>query len=153
MLALLGVMFAAMWFWKSNAEATSETPVPYSTFYNWVKGGKIESVTLDGEGLNGKLKGPEPVNGKNIKTFHSNLAPNDVGLLPLLHEKEVRIEVKSQQQPFGVQVLLTLLPWVLILGVWVWMSRRAKGMLGPGGPLAISWVIRAESSTRQLLYK
>jgi cell division protease FtsH len=134
MLALLGVMFAAMWIWKTNAESTSETPIPYSTFYNWAKEGKIESVVLDGEGLNAKLKGPETVNGKSIKSFHSNLAPNDLNLLPILHEKEVRIEVKSQQQPFGVQVLMTLLPWVLIIGVWVWMSRRAKGMLGAGGP-------------------
>ena len=134
MLALLGVMFAAMWLWKTNAESTTETPIPYSTFFNWAKEGKIESVVLDGEGLNGKLKGPETVNGKSIKSFHSNLAPNDLNLLPILHEKEVRIEVKSQQQPFGVQVLMTLLPWVLIIGVWVWMSRRAKGMLGAGGP-------------------
>jgi cell division protease FtsH len=136
MLALLGAMFAAMWLWKASAETTSEPPVPYSTFYNWVAAGKIDSVVLDGEGITGKLKGNESVNGKNIKSFHSNLAPNDAGLLPLLHEKEVRIEVKSQQQPFGVQVLVTLLPWVLIIGVWVWMSRRAKGMLGAGGPFA-----------------
>ena len=134
MLAVLGLMFAAMWFWKTNAESTTETPIPYSTFYNWAKEGKIESVVLDGEGLIGKLKGPETVNGKSIKSFHSNVAPNDLNLLPILHEKEVRIEVKSQQQPFGVQVLMTLLPWVLIIGVWVWMSRRAKGMLGAGGP-------------------
>ncbi len=134
MLALLGLMFAAMWFWKTNAESTTETPIPYSTFYNWARDGKIESVVLDGEGLSAKLKAPENVNGKSIKSFHSNLAPNDQNLLPILHEKEVRIEVKSQQQPFGVQVLMTLLPWVLIIGVWVWMSRRAKGMLGAGGP-------------------
>jgi cell division protease FtsH len=134
MLALLGVMFAAMWLWKTNAETTSEKPVPYSTFYNWAKDGKLDSVILDGEGLTGKLKGPESFEGKSLKSFHSNLAPNDVNLLPLLHEKEVRIEVKTQQQPFGVQVLMTLLPWILIFGVWLWMSHRAKGMLGPGGP-------------------
>jgi cell division protease FtsH len=132
----LGVVFVAMWFWKSNTEATSETPVPYSTFYAWAKAGKLESVTLDGEGLDGKLKGPETVNGKSIKSFHSNLAPNDTNLLPLLHEKEVQIEVRPQQQPFGVQVALTLLPWALIIGASVWMSRRAKGMLGAGGPFS-----------------
>jgi cell division protease FtsH len=134
MLALLGAMFAAIWIWKTNAESTAETPIPYSTFYNWAREGKVESVILDGEGLNAKLKGPETVNGKSIKSFHSNLAPNDQNLLPILHEKEVRIEVKSQQQPFGVQVMVALLPWVVIIGVFMWMSRRAKGMLGSGGP-------------------
>ena len=51
MLVVLGVMFAAMWLWKTNAETTSEKPVPYSTFYNWAKDGKLDSVILDGEGL------------------------------------------------------------------------------------------------------
>jgi cell division protease FtsH len=30
-------------------------------------------------------------------------------------------------------MLMTLLPWVLIIGVWFWMSKRTKGMLGAGG--------------------
>jgi cell division protease FtsH len=33
-------------------------------------------------------------------------------------------------------MLFTLLPWALIIGVWLWMSRRAQGMMGMGGPLA-----------------
>ena len=136
MLVVLGLMFAGMWIWKASAGSTSETTVPYSTFYAWARDGKVESVVLDGEGLLGKLKTPESLRGKPIKDFHANLALNDLSLLPLLHEKAVGIEVKSQQQPFGIQVLLTLLPWVLIIGVWVWMSRRAKGMLGAGGPFA-----------------
>jgi hypothetical protein len=77
-----------MWFWKASTEATSETPVPYSTFYPWVAAGKIDSVVLDVKGLTGKLKGNESVNGKNIKRFHSNLAPNGVVFLPLLHERK-----------------------------------------------------------------
>ena len=136
MLVLLGVMFVAMWLWKTHEETTSQPPVPYSTFYDWAVAGKVDSVVLDGEGLTGTLKGNETVDKKSIKSFHSNLAPNDAGLMPLLHEKGVRIDVTRQQQPFGVQVLLTLLPWALIIGVWIWMSRRAKGMMEAGGPFA-----------------
>jgi cell division protease FtsH len=55
-------------------------------------------------------------------------------LLPVLREKGAKIVVKSQKQPFAVQLVLTLLPWALIIGAWVWMSRRARGMLGAGGP-------------------
>ncbi len=47
----------------------------------------------------------------------------------------MRITVRSQRQPFAVQILFTLLPWVLIIAAWFWISKRAKGMLGAGGPL------------------
>ena len=36
----------------------------------------------------------------------------------------------------AIQLVLALLPWVLILGGWVWLSRRAQGMLGRGNPFA-----------------
>jgi cell division protease FtsH len=136
MVALLVVVFGALWIWKSSSESSSELLVPYSTFYTWTQSDKIESVVLEGERLEGVLKGVETVNGKPIKIFHSNLAPGDETLLPLLHNKGVSIDVKSQREPFGIQVLLTLLPWILIGGVWVWMSRRAKGMTGAAGPFA-----------------
>jgi cell division protease FtsH len=125
-----------MWFWNGHRSSESGAPVAYSLFYDWAQTSKLASVVLDGEGLDGKLKGPETVNGRAIETFHVNLAPNDAGLLPLLHAQGVLIEVRTQQQPLGVQILLTLLPWVLIIGASIWMSRRAKNMMGAGGPFA-----------------
>ncbi|HEY5962095.1 MAG TPA: ATP-dependent zinc metalloprotease FtsH [Polyangiaceae bacterium] len=135
-LVSMGVMIIAMWFWNSHTASVTGAPIAYSVFYEWAATGKLASVVLDGEGLDGKLKGPETANGKGVEVFHVNLAPNDVSLLPLLREKGVLIEVKTQQQPFRLQIALTLLPWILILGASVWMSRRAKGMLGAGGPFA-----------------
>jgi cell division protease FtsH len=134
MLILLMIMLAAMWFWKSNSEGTAQPPVPYSQLYQWVGEGKVASVVLDGEFVDATLKSPETVDGHQIKDLRTNVAPNDSTLLPLLHQKGVQITVKSQKQPFALQMLLTLLPWALIIGVWIWMSQRAKGMLGTGGP-------------------
>ena len=50
---------------------------------------------LDGEGVDATLKSPEPLDGRQIKNFQTNLAPNDAQLLPLLRQKGVRITVKS----------------------------------------------------------
>lgn len=130
----LVTMLVATWALKDNA--ATETLVPYSVFYEWAKLGKVSAVVMDGEGLDGKLKGPETVQGKDVQTFHSNLASNDTSLLPLLHEKAVTIEVKPQGQSVGAQIALTILPWALIIGVAVWVSRRGKGVLGAGGPFA-----------------
>jgi cell division protease FtsH len=41
--------------------------------------------------------------------------------------------VKSQKQSFALQMLVSFLPWIVIVGAWLWMSKRAKGLLGPGG--------------------
>jgi cell division protease FtsH len=135
MLLLLPLMLTAMWVWKTSTEDSAQPPIAYSELYHWVEQGKVESVILDGEIAEATLKAPESSNERQIKYLRTNVAANDAQLLPLLRQKGVRITVKSQKQPFGVQVLLTLLPWALIVGVWLWMSKRAKGMLGAGGIL------------------
>jgi cell division protease FtsH len=136
-LVVLAVMFGAMWLWKSTAERTHEPSVPYSQFFQWAKEGKLESIVLTGDSVDGKLKAPESIGGHSVRDFHTELPANDTALLPLVRDKGVHIEVKSQQQPFAVQVILTLLPWALILGLWLFISRRAQRMLGSGGPLGL----------------
>ena len=80
---------------------------------------------------------PSPLEGRTVKTFHANLPAERLPrCCPCCAKRACRSWCKSQQQPFAVQVVMTLLPWALIIGVWVWMSRRAQGMLGTGGPLA-----------------
>jgi cell division protease FtsH len=134
---LLGAaLLTLLWLWKGSAAATTEPQVPYSVFYDWVRTDKLVSVVLNGETVDGALTVPETVNGKGTRTFRTNLAPNDLTLLPLLREKGVLVEVKPQQPSLGVQVALNLLPWAVIIGASVWMSRRAKGMLGAGSPFA-----------------
>jgi len=135
MLIALAVSFAIMWFWKTRTETETQPPVAYSVFYDWLSTGHVESVVMTGDVIDGTLKTEQTVEGKSVKTFRTYLPANDSALLPLLREKGVRILVKSQQQPFAVQVLLTLMPWALIIGFSWWMSRRARGMLGAGGPL------------------
>jgi len=135
MLLMLPLMLLAMWFWKSNTEGAGQPPVPYSQLYQWIEQGKVESVVFDGEVLDATLAKPEKVDGRDIKELHTNIVANDAQILPLLREKGVRITVKSQKQPFALQMLMTLLPWALIIGVWFWMSKRTKGMLGSGGLL------------------
>ena len=93
-------------------------------------------MVLNGETLDANLKAPEQVDGVALQVLHTNVAPNDPALLPLLRQHGVQISAKSQQQPFAVQLLLTLLPWALIIGVWIWLSRARKRMMVAGGPLA-----------------
>jgi cell division protease FtsH len=136
-LLVLAAMFAAMFLWKSTAERPNQPAIPYSQFFQWAKDGKVESIVLSGDSVDGTLKAPEQVAGQPVKDFHTDLAPNDQALLPVLRDRGVKIEVKSQQQPFAVQVVLTLLPWALIIGLWIFISGRAQRMMAKGGPLGL----------------
>ncbi len=50
---------------------------------------------IDGEVVDATLKSPENVDGRQLKDLRTNAAPNDSSLLPLLHQKGVKITVKS----------------------------------------------------------
>jgi cell division protease FtsH len=124
-------------YWKSAKESAAGPPeVGYSQLTKWIDEGKVASIVLDGDVAEASLKGPETWAGRPVKDVTTNLAANDPTLLPLLQRKGVEVNVKSQKQSFPVQILLTLLPWALIVGFWVWSSRRARGMFSGGGPFA-----------------
>ena len=132
----LALVLVGTWTWRTFLNEAPPAPVAYSQFYALLTDGKVQSVVMRGEALDATLKSPETVAGRALQKVHTTLAPNDAALLPLLRQKGVQIDVNSQQQSFALQILLALLPWALIIGFWLWMSRRAKTMLGAGNPFS-----------------
>ncbi len=133
-LLLLVLLTAGMWLWRSSSEATAGRVIDYSEFYAWAEQGKVESVTLRGQRVVGKLVPTDQTEEAKNDAFETIRPEEDQDLLPLLRKHDVKIRVASAERPFAVQLVLTLLPWVLIIGVWVFLSRRLSSM-GPGGPL------------------
>jgi cell division protease FtsH len=116
-----------------------QASVPYSVFYQLVDTGAVESLTLRGDRATGKLRGPHALSGHEVTSFRVVLpAQRDEKLLPLLREKAVEVTVEEEAQSPVLQVIYGALPWVLIVGAWMWMSRRANAMTTTslGGPLA-----------------
>jgi cell division protease FtsH len=111
--------------------------IGYSTFYSLVDQGKVERITIEGQSVSGTLKEPEPVEGKTVEEFATTLpAQPDANLLPLLRQKGVDVRVQPDQPSFWGPLLVTLLPWALVIGAWIWVARRARGAMGAvGGPL------------------
>ena len=132
----LALVLVGTWTWRTFLNEAPPASVAYSQFYALLTDGKVQSVVMRGEALDATLKSPETVAGRALQKVHTTLAPNDAALLPLLRQKGVQIDVNSQQQSFALQILLALLPWALIIGFWLWMSRRAKTMLGAGNPFS-----------------
>jgi len=128
------VSFLLLGFFAWGQYASSNegkfTSIGYSDFYQLAVDGKIDNVAIKGQRVVGTLKETKTVEGKPVASFSTMLpSQEDRDLLPLLREKGVRITVKSEEQPLIVQILVNVLPWLLIIGAWVWLSRRAQGML------------------------
>ena len=130
---LPAIVLAGAWAYQLHGAKEATPEIRYSDLYALLDSGKVDSVTLTGLQIEGKLKAAEKVDGHSITTFRALLpSMEDRGLLPLLREKGAAITVKSEEQPPLVRIAVSVLPWVLILGAWVWMSRRAAGAMANG---------------------
>jgi cell division protease FtsH len=112
-------------------------PIDYSDFYALVDQGKVERVTIEGQNVSGSLRNAEPVEGRTVKDFQTTLpSQQDRDLLPLLRREHVDVRVQPEQPSYWGPVLVTVLPWLLVIGAWIWFARRARGAIGSmGGPL------------------
>ncbi len=120
----------------------ARSAISYSRFLAELDSGNIDSVTINDLHLEGQLKTeisvytPSTDTSYKVKSFSTDL-PSFQGedLLSLLREKNVTINVKPAQElsPFW-QFIAGLLPWVLIIGIWVLLMRGAQKIQGgPGG--------------------
>jgi len=134
---MLGLMLVGFAIYRHYAaEADPQPAIAYTSFYAQVAEQKVQSVTLRGLNVLGKFKAPTEVEGHKLTTFRSMVpAQEDRDLLPLLREKGVKVEVQSEEPPRAIQLLSAVLPFLLIAGLWIFLSRRAQTMMGPGGPL------------------
>jgi len=101
--------------------------IVYSDFIDLVDKGRVSEVTIQGDNVEGKL-----VDGKNFKTY----APKDANLVSTLRDKKVRISVKPDEgTPWYVTILISWLPIILLVGVWVFFMKQMQG----GGGKAMSF--------------
>jgi cell division protease FtsH len=97
----------------------------YSEFLSMVERGNVAQVTIQGENLSGiSSQGP-------FRTY----APKDPELIKLLRSKDVKITAKPEEDSNWVQVFLSWVPMLLLIGVWVFFMRQMQ----VGGGKALSF--------------
>ncbi len=102
-----------------NQPKTAEIDIIYSDFLGHVEKAEVAEVTIQGEHIAGRL-----TSGKVFKTY----APKDAGVIPLLKEKGVRISAKpAEDSPWYMTVLVSWLPMLLLIGVWIFFMRQMQG--------------------------
>ena len=102
-----------------NQPKTAQTEVIYSDFLSYVDKAQVTEVTIQGDNITGRLN-----TGKAFKTY----APKDAGVIPLLKERGVRISAKPlDDSPWYMTVLVSWLPMLLLIGVWIFFMRQMQG--------------------------
>jgi cell division protease FtsH len=119
---------------NSNREAQQE--LTYSEFRSQVQGGNVESVTIqEGRKLEGILRSSIEKNGVQVENFHTLLPfEADKALIDELEEAGVQSQGEGPGSNW-VGLLVGVLPWLLIIGLWVFLFRQMQS----GGSRAFSF--------------
>ncbi len=108
--------------------------IPYTQFKSDVREGKIAEVTLSGQEVTGTYK-QEGEEDAAPKEFRTALPPiDDQQLIALFEENNVTVNVDPQQDAWWSTALITILPWLFIIGFFVYISHRMREQMGAGGP-------------------
>jgi len=123
---------------KQAAERGAE--ISYSRFREELAAGNVKKVTLRGNNVRGELRSkialPAALDQKtgtvDTTLFTCNLpSMGDPTLLPELSSRKVEVVVLPAEGSAAGNLLIYLLPWMLILGVW-WFIMRGMKSQGPG---------------------
>ncbi|MEL6806947.1 MAG: ATP-dependent metallopeptidase FtsH/Yme1/Tma family protein, partial [Pseudomonadota bacterium] len=98
--------------------------VSYSEFVDAVEDGSVSNVTLDGEQVRFR-RGSED---------YVTIKPEDAAVTDLLIENSIPVRAEQQQQSGFQTFLVSLLPFLLLIGVWVYFMNRMQGG-GKGGAM------------------
>jgi cell division protease FtsH len=104
--------------------ATRGNSQNYTQFVAAVEAGQVTDVTIDGENVT------YIVGGANFTT----IKPEDAEITNLLVEADVPVTAISQETSLIQSLLITLFPFVLLIGVWVYFMNKMQGG-GKGGAM------------------
>ncbi len=123
-LVMLGI-YAYSYFNPANNTGTSQVDqLTYNAFYDQINAGNVKTAIFNGQtDITGDLRSPI---GK-FTQYHVIQLPNgDPQLSALLMSKSVTFTTQPQQDnSFWLNVLFAIVPWVLIIGLFIFLSRRA----------------------------
>ncbi len=145
MVLLVGFNILYMYFFPAQQpEPVAE--IYYSLFKHELKSGLVVEVTMQGSDLKGRFAREIPLSAdqvtgvrfegeRSFQLFHTFLPPiGDPDLLALLDEHGVRVLAKPVEEASPWQSLLvSLLPWFIIIGVWLYIMNRMRQQGGIGG--------------------
>ncbi len=106
-----------------QAQMNSQT-IPYSEFVDRVESRSVDSATLDGERIIGTSGNEQFV----------TIKPEGVDVTEVLIANDVDFTATAQEQNGLLAYVGTLLPFIIIIGIWIFFMNRMQGG-GKGGAM------------------
>jgi cell division protease FtsH len=124
-LLLLLIPFVVINVMGSTRDAAEE--ISYSLFKSQLERDNIDSVTVvSGKIVEGEFKQSVRSNGRDVTRFEVVLPIQDSELfVEALEQHNVPISAKEPKPGFGA-VFIQLLPWVILIGLWVFFFRQVQ---------------------------
>ncbi len=111
------------------AKRSTAPDISFSQFLSEVEQGRVLGVVIEGPEIRGTS-----TDGRTFQTY----APNEPSWMQRLYGKGISITVrpKSSEVPWFLQLLISWLPFMALIVVWIFLARQTQGAGG-------SWFRRA----------
>jgi cell division protease FtsH len=119
---IIGLFLVAIFnLFQSPPSQRQHTTIDYSTLLQDAKDGKIKEVLIRGDTVSGQFA--------DGTTFSSVTPPHDTHLVDKLLESGVRIKAAPVEEdiPSFFQMIISWLPMILLIGVWIYFMRQLNG--------------------------
>ncbi|RUM86709.1 MAG: ATP-dependent metalloprotease, partial [Candidatus Thioglobus sp.] len=123
---VLGSVLTSIFSQFQGSEQKNE--ITYSQFIQSVKQGDVSGVTISGSNIKGVGAG-----GEQFSTY----SPGDLGLMGDLLDNGVSVEAKPPEKDgFFKQLIISLAPILLLIGVILYTMKGAGGAMGGKNPMS-----------------
>ncbi len=129
MWVVIALVLVAVFSKFQDQSVSRATDVSYSDFLSNVKNSSVSEVTIRGQVVTGKTS-----SGSKFQTF----APiNDPKMIDDLIANNVAINVEPPEgRSILLDILINTIPFLLIIGLWIYIMRQMQGGGGKGGPMS-----------------
>ncbi len=117
------LLLALFTLFQNPGQRASSQEITFSQLLSEVDQNKVRDVVIQGPDIHGTF-----TNGSAFQTY----APNDPTLVSRLYNGKVQITAKppGDNVPWFVSLLVSWLPFIALIGVWVFLSRQMQGGAG-----------------------
>jgi len=123
LIAIIGLIVLFLMF-MFNKPKEDYKVIDYSNFINLVKDGRIQQVKIIDKEIYGYISGGETP----LVSFRTIIPYEDPNLIPMLLESNIEVKGDVKKNYPFLNVLIGIIPWILILGVfWFVMLRQIQG--------------------------
>ncbi len=117
------LLLALFTLFQNPGQRAASQDIPFSQLLSDIDQNKVRDVVIQGPEINGTYT--------NGSTFHT-YAPSDPTLIKRLYDAKVSITAKApgDNVPWFVSLLVSWLPFIALIGVWIFLSRQMQGGAG-----------------------